>query len=552
MKNICIQILVCLAAYSFGQDFPYLTVISKEQIRTDLYTLTSREFSGREAGTEGGILAGNFIAEQLREAELLPLPGILDKDGNSSYFQEFQIKGMKPGDISVNLSIEFPDSMISAINGIDYHFFFNSGRSVDEYSSLIFAGYAIEEVEYNYSDFATLDIKDKIVLSLYGEPLEKDTSEFFYGTHQTKYSMEYWKAKTIAEKGGKALLLIPTPDNRESYNKFLQRRLAEKNQIKFVLTENMAVPVIYLSPEFADKIWNILGQQNFESLNQILRGKLKDYCGESLGWPGSNAREYPVKLSIGYNNEEIRNCRNIVAYVRNTGGSASNEYVLIGAHYDHEGVKEGKLFPGADDNASGVTANLQVALAYAKNQKDLGLKRNLIFAFWDAEEKGTLGTQYFVEQPPVPLEQVKVVFNMDMIGRDASFNFAALRQPLKDEGSEDKVMIFYSAQAPVLRDYAFDANQTLQLQLLYDPNVFFTSGSDHVNFHSHKVPVVYYFTGFHTDYTSANDTADKIDFAKLTRITRHIANFSYLLVNAEILPEFDTRILSAPEGDFIR
>jgi hypothetical protein len=364
--------------------------------------------------------------------------------------------------------------------------------------------------------------------------------------------MEYWKAKTVAEKGGTALLMIPTPDNREAYHKFLQRRLAEKNQTKFVLTENIAVPVIYLSPEFSDKLWNILWQQNFESMNQLLRGRLKDCHDQFLSWPGSNAREYPVKLVIGYKNEEIRNCRNIVAYLHNTGGTSSDEYVLIGAHYDHEGVKEGKLFPGADDNASGVTANLQVAIAYAKNQKKLGLKRNLIFAFWDAEEKGTLGTQYFVEQPPVPLEQLKVAFNMDMIGRDASFNFAALRQPLKDEDAENKVMIFYSAQAPVLGDYAFDANQTLQLQLLYDPNVFFTSGSDHVNFHSRKVPVVYYFTGFHTDYTSVNDTADKINFAKLTRITRHIANFSYLLVNAEVLPEFDTRILSAPEGDFIR
>ena len=459
---------------------------------------------------------------------------------------------MKPEDISVNLSIDFPDSLISAINGIDCHFFFNSGRSVDVNSSLIFAGYAIEAPEYDYSDFATLDIKDKIVLGLYGEPLEKDTSEFFYGTHQTKYSMEYWKAKTVAEKGGRALLIIPTPDNRESYNKFLQRRLAEKNQTKFVLTENIAVPVIYLSPEFSDKLWNILWQQSFESMNQLLRGRLKNSPVQFLSWPGTNIREYPGKLVIGYKNEEIRNCRNIVVYLHNAGVSPSDEYVLVGAHYDHEGVKEGKLFPGADDNASGVTANLQVAIAYAKNQKKLDLKRNLIFAFWDAEEKGTLGTQYFVEHPPVPLEHLKVVFNMDMIGRDASFNFAALRQPIKDEGAENKAMIFYSAQAPFLQDYANDANQTLQLQLLYDPNVFFTSGSDHVNFHSHRVPVVYYFTGFHTDYTSVNDTADKINFTKLTRISRHIANFSYLLVNAEVLPEFDIRILSAPEGDFVR
>jgi Zn-dependent M28 family amino/carboxypeptidase len=182
----------------------------------------------------------------------------------------------------------------------------------------------------------------------------------------------------------------------------------------------------------------------------------------------------------------------------------------------------------------------------------MSLRRNLVFAFWDAEEKGTLGTQYFVEHPLIPLEKIKVVFNMDMIGRDASFNFAALRQPISEEGAENKVMLFYSAQAPVLKDIAAEANRAINLHLLFDPNVFFTSGSDHVNFHSRKVPVVFYFTGFHTDYTSANDTADKINFKKLTRITQHIANFSYRLANAETIPEFDSRILTAPEVDFIR
>ncbi|OGB60260.1 MAG: hypothetical protein A2Y94_02095 [Caldithrix sp. RBG_13_44_9] len=552
MKNIGIQILLCLVVYSYSQDFPDLSVISEEQIRADLYHLTSQEFAGREAGVEGGIRVGDFIAESLRQAGLQPLPGIIGKESTSSFFQEFQIKGMKPCDITAELSISFSDSIIPATNGIDFHYFFNSDQSLDTKTSLVFAGYAIEAPEYFYNDFSAQPVKDKIVLGLYGEPLEKDTLVFFNGTHQTKYSMEYWKAKTVAEKGGKALILIPTPDNKEAYSKILQRRLAEKNQIKFVLAENLAVPVIYLSTEFSDRLWNIVFRQNFESMNDSLRDYLKDHLRKLLSWPAEKGLEYPVKLAIDYKNEEIRKCGNIIAYRHNTEHDISDEYLIIGAHYDHEGMKDRKIFPGADDNASGVVANLQVAMAYVKSTKNLQLKRNLVFAFWDAEEKGQLGTQYFVEHSPIPLEKLKVVFNMDMIGRDASFNFAALRQPMKDENAENKVMIFYSAQTPFLRDYANDANHSLQLHLLFDPNVFFTSGSDHVNFHSRKVPVVYYFTGFHTDYTSVNDTADKINYSKLTRITRHIANFLYLLVNAEVLPEFDSRILSAPEGDFIR
>jgi hypothetical protein len=96
------------------------------------------------------------------------------------------------------------------------------------------------------------------------------------------------------------------------------------------------------------------------------------------------------------------------------------------------------------------------------------------------------------------------------------------------------------------------ANQNIDLNLLFDPNVFFTSGSDHVNFHSQKIPVVYYFTGFHTEYTSINDTPDKINYGKLTKITRHIAAFAYLLADSDRIPVYKKEILTAPEGDFVR
>jgi Zn-dependent M28 family amino/carboxypeptidase len=226
--------------------------------------------------------------------------------------------------------------------------------------------------------------------------------------------------------------------------------------------------------------------------------------------------------------------------------------VLVGAHYDHEGIKNGEIFPGADDNGSGTVANLQVASAFAALSNAELADYHVIFAFWDAEEKGTLGTRYFVEHPPLPLTQIKTVLNMDMIGRDASFKFAALRQPVIDENAENQVMLFYSAQSPQLKKLALDVNSTTKLDLKFDPNVYFTSGSDHRSFHAREIPIVWYFTGFHTDYTSPRDTADKINFEKLTRITRHIANFSYKLANSESLPVFDKSILYTPEGDFTR
>jgi hypothetical protein len=547
MKRMFLQIFLGVWLSCYSQDFPGLSVISEKQIRSDLLQLTSQEFAGREAGLAGGISAGNFIIERLKQSGLTPFPG-----NEGSFFQQFQIVGVKADDIAIHLTMSNADSTFSLSKGLDFHYFFNTPDAFDFAGSMIFAGYTIEAPEYFYNDLANCQIKDRIVLAFYGEPLEKDTSIFFNGTHQTKYSMEYWKAKTVKEKGGKALILIPTPDNEESYKSFLQRRVREKSQLKFVLSEDLAVPVIYLSTDFAEKIRKFYFKQNFESMNSLLREKLKKKDSQILSWPGESEQEFPVTFAVKYDKEEIRNCRNIVTYLSASNKGISDECVLIGAHYDHEGIKEGKLFPGADDNASGVAANLQIATVFAKFAKNMNLQRNLVFAFWDAEEKGMLGTQYFVEHPLIPLEKIKVVFNMDMIGRDASFKFAALRQPIIDEGAANKVMLFYSAKAPTLRDLATEANHAINLHLLFDPNVFFTSGSDHVNFHSRKIPVIYYFTGFHTDYSSANDTADKIDFKKLTRITQHIANFSYRLVNAEKIPEFDSNILTAPEGDFIR
>ncbi len=543
LKTFCL--LLIISAIGCGQEFHELSIISEDQIRADLFELTSIKYAGREAGVEGGILAGNFIAQRLSQ---LGLRTANVTDEQKLLFQNFQIVGIKPADIKVKFTASVNDSLITAENGTDFYYFFTTAKSLDFNGQMTFCGYSIEAPEYFYNDFSNVDIANKVVFAFYGEPLEKDTSVFFNGTHLTKYATEYWKAKTVAAKGGKALILIPSPDNKDMYERFLQRRLAEKNRLKFVLAEDLAVPVIYLSLQFSEKLWKSLFQQ-FDQQNQLLRKNVERRQSD-IAWGPEVKIEEAVSLTIDYKIEETRNCRNILGYIYSP--VKSSDYLLIGAHYDHEGMPEGKLFPGADDNASGVVANLQAAGAFAKFVHHSPLKRNLIFAFWDAEEKGQLGSQYFVEHPPVPLEQIKVVFNMDMIGRDASFNFAALRQPLKDEDAENKVMIFYSAQSPYLKDMAMEANRNIHLHLLFDPNVFFTSGSDHVNFHSHQRPVVYYFTGFHTDYTSENDTADKINFEKLTRITRHIVNFVYQLASADEIPEFDSQILRTPEGDFIR
>lgn len=529
------------------QYFPNLDSITEAQIKSDLYALASEEMQGREAGLTGAGLAADYLTHELNK---INVQSVNNHKENGRYYQNFQIIGTGLNNVSSGLTIQKGNYKIKAKYWDDYFYFYNSPQKVSINAEIIFAGYAINAPEYQYNDFNNLDIQDRIVVAYYGEPLQDDTLQFFNGKHRTKYMLPDWKADEVAKRGGRILVLIPNPENEKSYNMFLQRRLKSNNKNPFVLVDEESVPVIYLSVKFAQNVFGNWLKENFVSEKKRLLDWLQYPQENQFRWQEINSLNQTWKINVNYNNPEVRECQNLTAIYPGQSSQLKNEYILVGSHYDHEGVKEGKIFLGADDNASGVSATLNVARAFAKLTGHERPKRSIIFAFWDAEEKGTLGAKYFIEHSVVPLQNIKAVFNMDMIGRDASFNFAALRQPIKDENAENKVMIFYSAQAPSLKDIAVQSNKNIDLTILYDPNVFFTSGSDHMVFHSHYIPVIYYFTGFHTDYTSIGDTPEKINYNKLTRISRHIANFVYTLANSSEIPEFNRSILSAPEGDF--
>jgi hypothetical protein len=528
-------LLIFFFSCGFSQEHPRSGDIKQNLIKKDLLSFTNDKFQGRDAGSPGNQLAANFITERLNLLGLQPLSAESETSAQSQYFQKFEIIGINPAEISSNLSMIVDDSILTLQKDRDYYYFFNSDRKLNNRSDIVFAGYAINAPEYNYDDFNGLDIKNKIVLAFYGEPLQKDSLLFFNGTHQTEFMMEDWKARTVAQGEGRALILMPTPDNRETYNSMLKRKSRSKSTKNFVLREDISVPVIYLSAEFAEKWVGKWVNSYFESENERIRSLVDTKTVNKIRWTAPEWIISTANLKLTYDKPEIRTCNNILAV--KPGNGTVDEYILVGAHYDHEGMKEGEIFPGADDNASGTIANLHVASAFAGLSADEITKRHVIFAFWDAEEKGTLGTRYFVDHSPVPLKSIKLAINMDMIGRDASFKFAALRQPMTTENAENQVMLFYSAQSPKLKNLALDVNQDTQLDLKFDPNVYFTSGSDHRSFHNRQIPIV---------------TADKINFEKLTRITRHISNFSYMMGTKMDIPEFNRSILSAPEGDFTR
>lgn len=199
---------------------------------------------------------------------------------------------------------------------------------------------------------------------------------------------------------------------------------------------------------------------------------------------------------------------NVLAYIP---GRRSDEYVIIGAHFDHLGVDEtlanDKIYNGADDNASGVSAVLQIAHAFIlSGQKPL---RNVIFAFWDGEEKGLLGSKYFVQHCPF-LKQVKSYLNFDMIGRN--------NKPERPQ----HVVYFYTAAHPVFGDWLKQdiVRYNLQLQPDYRSWDNPVSGSDNASFALSDIPIIWYHTDGHPDYHQPSDHAASLNWEKIVEITK--------------------------------
>lgn len=200
--------------------------------------------------------------------------------------------------------------------------------------------------------------------------------------------------------------------------------------------------------------------------------------------------------------------RNVLGYIE---GKNKDEYVVVGAHFDHLGIDEAldgdKIYNGADDNASGVSAALQIAKAFVQTGQQP--ERSVIFAFWDGEELGLLGSEYFMLNYP-DSSRIKGYLNFDMLGRN------------NDETKPKHVVYFYTESHPAFGEWLKNDIKTYRLDLEpnYRPWDNPIGGSDNASFAKRGVPVLWYHTDGHPDYHQPSDHSDKINWDKLVNITK--------------------------------
>ncbi|HKE01151.1 MAG TPA: M28 family peptidase [Planctomycetota bacterium] len=216
--------------------------------------------------------------------------------------------------------------------------------------------------------------------------------------------------------------------------------------------------------------------------------------------------------------------KNVLAWLPGADPALRKEVVIVSAHVDHLGKENGAIHPGADDDASGVAALLEIARVLGANKALV--KRSVLFAAFDLEERGLVGSQRFVEQPPVPLADVALFVNMDMIGRDLA------------DKIEDLLFVVGAEHSPELKPLVDAADATGSLRASFLGTDIIGIRGDYGPFLAKKVPYLFFSTGEHSDYHQPTDTADRILYPKLRQATQIVLRTVIAAANAPTRPKF--------------
>jgi Zn-dependent M28 family amino/carboxypeptidase len=284
---------------------------------------------------------------------------------------------------------------------------------------------------------------------------------------------------------------------------------------------------IYASDEFEGRDTGEPGQKKAAAY-------LKDfYVQKGIASPiGGN--DYYQEVPASFLNQSIRgrglkDSENVVAFIK--GSEKPDEVLVISAHLDHVGIKFGKVYNGADDDGSGTVAILEIAEAFQKAvEEGKGPKRSILFLHVTGEEKGLLGSKYYVENPIFPLANTVANLNIDMIGR------------IDDRHKDDRNFIYLIGSDKLstdLHNLSEEMNSkymNISLDYKYndegDPNRFYYR-SDHYNFAKYNIPIIFYFNGTHEDYHQHTDTPDKINYDLLQNRSRLIFHTAWEIANRD-------------------
>lgn len=488
-------------------------LFSAERYEEHVRFLASENLKGRGNTTPELEQAAEYIADHFRRYGLRPG----GEDG--TYFQRFLMTaGAKVGPSnSISWASEGADRRLE----VEKHFIpFSFSANGTWEAPLVFAGYGITAPDLNYDDYQAVDVAGKFVIVLRHEPQEDNPDSVFSGRQLTAHAVIINKAINARNRGALGMILVNDVGNHPGKPDELIRLGALAGP------EEMALATMQVKAEVVDE-WLKRSGADLESLRQAIDAHLT---------PRSFALDPALKLRVQIDVERVRrSVANVIGILPGSDPEMREEAIIVGAHYDHIGLGEesslapslaGHIHHGADDNASGTSALLE--LARVLGGRATAPRRTIVFIAFAGEEAGLLGSNHYTNHPVIPLERTLAMLNMDMVGR------------VRDK----RLFVGGTGTSPDFRALVDEVNREVGFELSYSPSGY--GSSDHMSFTVREVPVLFFFSGLHGDYHRPSDTWEKINFQDGARVAEFVARVVGRLDGVEQKPQF-VRVLE-PTG----
>lgn len=524
-------LLICAVLFSATltaqQRAPGNDTITQADLRADLFFVAGDAMRGRLTDTNENRATADYIRARFERAGLKPI-------ANGGYFQNYNLMTATLGDGNL-LTVPNASGLKRELkNGQEFYpqRFSATGQVT---AGVVFAGYGIVAPKFNHDDYKN-GVRGKIALVLDHEPGERDANSPFEGVVTSEPATAWRKALAAQEKGAVGILFVSDVHNHADQTSNFEQTArnfwpAESPRIKSYMLASWAdrirIPAAQISPSIAAQLFLPSDRPLAELTKQA------DTAGgiTPIPLPG----EITLRTAV---DRHIVPDRNVLGLVEGSDPSLKDEWVLVTAHFDHDGVNGTQILNGADDNGSGTVALMEIADAYAaaaaQGQRP---KRSVLFCAWNSEERGLLGAWAYTDAPPKPMSNIAAVLNMDMIGRNEEIplgggnRFNGLEVQTAESNANAVNMMGY-ARVPSLAEIVDGANAGIGLDIKkrYDNNASnLVRRSDQWPFLQRGIPALGFMTGLHPDYHTQYDRPEKINYAKMEKIARLIHQASWNL-----------------------
>lgn len=484
LSTIIIILLFSLCTKGYDPD------ITSEELLEKIHFLAGDSLKGRYPGTPEDTLLLNYISSQFRQYGL----ELFDEDGIQDFTFTASITSGNNNSLIIGQKFFIFGSDFTPLN-------FSSSDSIS--ATVAFAGYGFDILAdtFTRNDYRDINPQGKWVIILRGNP-ENNNQHTFYSDFEGDYN----KAMLAKDKGAAGVILVSGTEFDPSDN-FPDQKTEQAY---------LGIPCIQIKRDVADFL--------FASIKMTTAEIEKKLAGQGKIFSFDLDQKICARTDIIHNKTQTGN---VIAFLKGSDPQVCDQYIVIGAHHDHLGTggKPGSyrksdsisIYYGADDNASGVATVLELAEKFSILEPE----RSILFVTFGAEEKGIIGSKYFTENSPVPLKNIIMMINIDMVGR------------MKTDST---LQIGGVGTSPEFEQIIKQLNSQYKFNLRLTPAGY--GPSDHASFYTKDKPVLFFTTGVHTDYHTPEDKIDSINTDALVDITSYIGDVALYIADYDSVPRF--------------